>query len=230
MSVPAAKPAYPAAVLFDLDGTLVDTIPDLADAIDAMRVELGLAPIGPAVVAAYTGRGVESMVARSLAHGGGPATTADAARALDLFRQRYRACNGRHSTPYSGVIEALERWRSKVDRLAIVTNKSAQFTLPLLERMDLARFFGVVVSGDTCARKKPDPAPILYACRQLAVDPADTLMVGDSIHDALAARAASVRAVAVPYGYHGEVGVQALPVEAIVPSIAGALDWAAANW
>lgn len=230
MSAPAFKSTYPAAALFDLDGTLVDTIPDLAEAIDTMRAELGLAPIGAGVVARYTGRGVESMVARALAHGGGPTTTAAAAQALDLFRQRYRACNGRHSTVYPGVVTGLDRWRSVVDRLAVVTNKSAQFTLPLLKRMDLARFFDVVVSGDTCARKKPDPEPLLYACRQLAVDPADALMVGDSIHDALGARAAGVRTVAVPYGYHGEVDVQALPVEAIVPSIAGALDWAASNW
>lgn len=230
VSVPASKPACPSAVLFDLDGTLVDTIPDLADAIDGMRREFGLPPIGAAVVATCVGRGVESLVARSLAYGGGPVGTTPAARALVAFREHYRSCNGVRSTLYPGVVAGLERWRSVVGRLAVVTNKSAEFTLPLLERMRLARFFDLVVSGDTCARKKPDPEPLLYACRRLRAQPDDVLLIGDSIHDAGAAQAAGVRMVAVPYGYHGDTDVHALPVDAVVPSIVGAADWAAAHW
>lgn len=223
-------PAYPDAVLFDLDGTLVDTIPDLADAIDAMRAEFDLPSIGPSVVARYVGRGVESLVTRAFAHGGGPPTAASAERALDIFRQHYRACNGARSRIYPGVIAGLQRWGTAAGRLAVVTNKTAEFTLPLLTRMDLARFFDVVVAGDTCARRKPDPAPLLHACRRLQVEPAAALMIGDSIHDALAAQAAGIRMVAVPYGYHGEVRGEALPVEAVVPSIDASVDWAAAHW
>lgn len=230
--MPAVAPAghRPAAVLFDLDGTLVDTLPDLADAIDAMRDAFGLPPIGPCVVATYVGRGVEALVTRALAHGGGPATTVTAAQALDAFRQRYRDCNGVRSHVYAGVIEGLQRWRKIVPRLAVVTNKTAEFTQPLLERMRLAPFFDVVVSGDSCERKKPDPEPLVFACARLGVAAPAALMIGDSIHDALAAQAAGVRMLAVPYGYHGEVAVESLPVEGVVPSIAASVDWVAAHW
>lgn len=230
MATIASRHAHPAAVLFDLDGTLVDTIPDLADAIDAMRADFALLPIGPSVVATYVGRGVEALVTRALAHGGGAATAVSATQALDVFRQHYRACNGVRSRVYPGVVAGLQRWRKAVRRLAVVTNKTAEFTLPLLARMDLAQFFDAVVSGDTCARKKPDPEPLLFACRQLGVAVADTLMIGDSIHDARAAEAAGVRMLAVPYGYLGGVDVHTLPVEAVVPSIEASVDWAAAHW
>lgn len=230
MDHPAAKPAYPVAVLFDLDGTLIDTMQDLADAIDAMRADMELPPLGARVVETYVGKGVPSLVERSLAHGGHPTTTAMTARGLERFREHYRAGNGAHAAPYPGVVEGLRRWRGVARGLAVVTNKSREFTLPLLDSMGLAQFFDAVVCGDTCPRRKPDPDPVLYACRQLGAPPVDALMIGDSINDALAARSAGVVALAVPYGYHAEAGVDLLPVAGVVPSIAAAVDWAAQNW
>lgn len=230
MHVQAPAPTYPAAVLFDLDGTLVNTIPDLAHAIDAMRADFRLPPIGPVVTATYVGQGVESLVARAIAHGGKSPTADIAAHALDSFRRHYRDWNGRDAALYAGVSDGLEGWRRAARKLAVVTNKSAEFTLPLLDHLQLARYFDAVVCGDTCARKKPAPEPLLYACTQLGIAPADALMIGDSSNDACAARAAGVRALAVPYGYHGDTAPEALPVAAVVSSIADSVAWAAANW
>lgn len=230
MHAQASAPTYPAAVLFDLDGTLVNTIPDLAHAIDAMRADFALPPIGPAITAGYVGQGVELLVARAITHGGEPTNAVTPARALDSFRRHYREWNGRDAALYPGVSDGLRGWRRAASKLALVTNKSTEFTLPLLDQLDLARYFDAVVCGDTCARKKPAPEPLLYACRRLGVAPGDALMIGDSSNDARAARVAGVRAVAVPYGYHGDASPDALPVAAVVSSIADSVAWAAANW
>lgn len=224
----AAASAWPHAVLFDLDGTLVDTIADLADAIDATRVEFGLAPIGAAIAASYVGHGIGPFVRDALAHGGtGVSVLGD--DALTHFRAHYRAVNGRRSVLYPGVHEGLTRWRAVAQRLAVVTNKSREFTVPLLEHMQLAAFFDLVVCGDDVAHKKPDPEPLNYACRTLGVTPAATLFIGDSRNDAFAAQAAGIRALAVPYGYHGDDDVHALPVAAVVADIDAAVTWTASH-
>lgn len=225
--VPAvATLAWPRAVLFDLDGTLVDTIADLASAIDATRVDFGLTPIGAAVAAGYVGHGIGPFVRDALAHGGTDVTV-PGDTALTRFRAHYRAINGRQSALYPGVHDGLVRWRAVAQKLAVVTNKSREFTVPLLHHMQLAPFFDLVVCGDDVARKKPDPEPLNFACRTLGVAPTATLFIGDSSNDALAAQAAGIRVLAVPYGYHGDDDVRALPVAAVVPDIDAAVTWAA---
>lgn len=221
--------ALPRAVLFDLDGTLIDTIPDLASAIDATRTDYGEPPLGKALAAFYVGHGVEAFVTDALAHGGAviPATPAEMVK---RFRAHYAAVNGDQSVLFPGVLDGLRHWRAAVQALAVVTNKSTEFTLPLLQRMNIAPFFDCVVCGDTLPRRKPDPDPVLHACAQLGIAPAQGLFIGDSSSDALAARAAGMRALAVPYGYHGEGDVHALPVEAVVPTIAAAFTWAGTHW
>lgn len=223
-----ASSAWPRAVLFDLDGTLVDTIADLAAALDATRADFGLAPIGATIAAGYVGHGIGPFVTDALAHGG-----TDVAALVDdpltRFRAHYRAVNGRQSVLYPGVMAGLEHWRAVAQKLAVVTNKSREFTVPLLEHMQLAAFFDLVVCGDDVARKKPDPEPLQYACRTLGVAPAATLFIGDSRNDAFAAQAAGIRALAVPYGYHGTDDVTALPVAAVVPDIDAAVVWAASH-
>lgn len=216
-------------MLFDLDGTLIDTIADLAAAVDATRAEFGLAPIGATAAAGYVGHGIGPFVMGALAHGGTRVAASDDA-ALARFRVHYRTVNGQRSVLYPGVLDGLGRWRAVVRKLAVVTNKSREFTVPLLDRMHLSAFFDLVVCGDDVARKKPDPEPLAVACRALGVPPAATLFIGDSSNDALAARAAGVRALAVPYGYHGHDDVHALPVAAVVPDIAAAVAWAASHW
>lgn len=217
------------AVLLDLDGTLLDTIPDLARASNAMRVELGMEELPVSTIATYVGKGTENLVKKLLANNpeGRQPSADETAQGLRIFHQHYHRVNGDEATVYPGVIEGLDAFSDAGCALAIVTNKPTEFTLPLIERMGLAGYFSQVVCGDTCARKKPDPMPFLHACELLGAEPAASLAIGDSINDALAARAANMTVLALPYGYNEGMDVRNLPVDDIVMSIAEAAQWAA---
>lgn len=228
------RPFHPACdtmrfsgILFDLDGTLLDTIPDLADAANAMRQDMGLAPIATDIIATYVGKGVEQLVIRVLGHEGTPASVDMVMRGLARYQDHYRALNGQRSRLYPGVLAGLQAFRDQGARLAVVTNKGAEFAAPLLRQMGLDGYFDAVVCGDTCARKKPDPMPLFHACDLLDIAPAQALFIGDSINDALAANAAGMRVLALPYGYNEGCSVQSLPVDAIVESLVEAAQWAA---
>ena len=208
------------AVMIDLDGTLLDTIPDLAAATNLMLEALGHPQLPLDSVRNFVGKGIPRLVERALARDiDGHAAVDDLARALPVFERFYTEVNGRYTTIYPGVREGLEQMREGGFRLACVTNKSAAFTLPLLERMGLAPFFAQTISGDTLARKKPDPMQLLHACAQFGVAPEKMLMIGDSGNDALAARAAGCPVFCVPYGYNEGQPVQSLDVDAIVGSL-----------
>ncbi|AEC21072.1 putative phosphoglycolate phosphatase [Pusillimonas sp. T7-7] len=217
------------AALFDLDGTLLDTIPDLAQAANAMRQDLGLATLAQAIIATYVGKGTENLVMRTLANN--PAGTApsqdDVRQGLALFNRHYHACNGNEAVLYPDVLEGLQAFKEAGCKLAIVTNKPTAFTVPLLECAGIAKFFDCVVCGDTCEQKKPHPMPFLHACSLLDIQPDQALAIGDSVNDALAARAAGIPVLAVPYGYNEGMDVRDLPVNDIVTSIAEAARWAA---
>jgi len=216
------------AALFDLDGTLFDTLADLAAAANAMRVEFGLEPLPRALIGAYIGKGAAKLVERALTGPEGRVVTAAQREdALAVFRQHYLTYNGKEAVLYPGVREGLQDFQAMGLKLGIVTNKLAQFTPPLLEQAGLAALFPCVVCGDTCARAKPDPMPILYACRQLGAEPSQVVMIGDSLNDTLAARAAGVAVLAVSYGYNEGLDVQTLDADAIVPSIVDAARWVA---
>jgi phosphoglycolate phosphatase len=211
------------AVLFDLDGTLLDSAPDLAAAANRMLAELGLAPRDPAVIATYIGKGIPRLVERTLT--GALDATADAAlfaRALPIYERYYAEESGRRSVPYPGVVDGLRMLREAGLPLACITNKAERFTVDLLERTGLNGFFGAVVCGDTVARKKPDPEPVLAACARLGVRPAEALMIGDSANDVQAARAAACPVWCVPYGYNEGRPVESLDCDAIVPDLAEA--------
>lgn len=214
------------AVLLDLDGTLLDSIPDLADAANAMRMELGMAPLREDVIATFVGKGVDNLVRRSLTGSllGSQAGPDDAlfARGRESFYRHYHLVNGDKATVFEGVMPGLLSMRDQGLKLAVVTNKPTEFTLPLLTRTGLAGFFPVVVCGDTCARRKPDPDQVLHACGQFGVPPAHAVTIGDSMNDALAGRAAGTRVLAVPYGYNEGQDVRALDVDGIVPTLADA--------
>ncbi|MEI2415911.1 phosphoglycolate phosphatase [Orrella sp. JC864] len=217
------------AVLIDLDGTLLDTIPDLAHAANAMRVELGMAPLRQAMLATFVGKGTEHLVRRTLAADRDPGEP-DPERfeqALASFHRHYHLVNGDRSTLFPGVLEGLAAMRGQGLKLAVVTNKPTAFTEPLLVKAGLARFFDAVVCGDTTPRKKPDPAPVLHACALLGVQPARCLAIGDSMNDAQAARAAGCKVLAVPYGYNEGQDVRTLDVDGIVASLDEAARWAA---
>jgi phosphoglycolate phosphatase len=215
-----------AAALLDLDGTLLDTLPDLASAANAMRVELGLPPLAQDVIATYIGKGTRNLVRRALAHSlQASVDEAQVDHGLEIFERAYQLVNGDKSLPYPGAVEGVMALRALGLRLAIVTNKPQAFTLPLLQRTGLAGFFEHAVCGDTCARRKPDPMPMLHACALLNIKPAQALVIGDSSNDALAARAAGMRVLAVPYGYNEGHGVHNLDVDDIVATIEDAAAW-----
>jgi phosphoglycolate phosphatase len=195
----------PGMVLIDLDGTLIDSVPDLAYCVDAMMAELGLPARGEAAVRTWVGNGVERLVQRALVNAlDGEPEPALYARALPVFLRLYGENTSGRSRLYPGVREGLDRMRAEGMRLGCVTNKAAQFTLPLLEAKGIRDHFELVISGDSLERKKPDPMPLLHAAGHFKVPPGEALMVGDSRSDVKAARAAGFRIVCMSYGYnHG---------------------------
>lgn len=216
------------AVLLDLDGTLLDTVTDLADAANAMRRSLNMPELSLDTLSSYVGKGSENFVIRVLSNNSA-GTVPDAhqtAQGFSIFLEHYRTLNGKRSDPYPGVLEGLGAFRKAGMKMAVVTNKLEEFTHTLLIRKGLAHFFDAVVCGDTCERKKPDPMPFLHACKLLDVDPADALAIGDSINDAQAARAAGIAVLAVPYGYNEGIDVRTLDVDDIVMTIDDAARWA----
>lgn len=199
----------PKLVLFDLDGTLIDSVPDLAAAVDAMLAELDRPAAGVERVRHWVGNGAQVLVQRALTGEQHPdSESIDPAlfdRAFGLFMAAYGNSASHASTLYPGVIACLEGLQARGVKLGVVTNKPIQFTHPLLDEFGLAPFFSVVLGGDSLPEKKPAPAPLLHAMKLMACSPQETLMVGDSKSDIGAARAAGCPVAAVPYGYnHGE--------------------------
>jgi len=192
------------AVLVDLDGTLVDTAPDLSAAVNATLADLGCAALEIERVRSFIGEGIAVLVRRSLeARLNARVAESSLATAMERFESHYAAANGCHSALYAGVLEGLRAMRARGLKLACVTNKPMRFTEPLLGRFGLLELFDTIIGGDTSRAKKPDPEPVLEACRRLGVAPAACVLIGDSAHDARAARAAGVSFLAVPYGYAG---------------------------
>jgi phosphoglycolate phosphatase len=223
--MPVSFPLRVSAVTIDLDGTLLDTIPDLAAASNMMLEELGFAQLPEARIRTFVGKGIARLVERALEAATGEAP-ADGlrAKALAVYERHYTAVNGKHTTIYAGVEEGLQRLRDKAFPLACVTNKSERFTRPLLDRVGFTRFFEHVVSGDTLEQKKPHPAPVLHACQALAVAPAAMLVIGDSLNDAQAARAAGCPVFCVTYGYNEGQDIRSLDTDALVGSLDEAVD------
>ena len=206
-------------VLIDLDGTLLDTVPDLAAAVNAMLADLGRPALPVEQVASYVGKGADVLVHRSLTESlDGRADTADFQRGKASFYEHYRRENGLNAVVFDGVREALALLRRRGLALACVTNKPREFTHELLARVGLDDF-DVIVSGDDTVEKKPHPAPMLHACALLKVEPAEAAMVGDSENDVLSARAAGCRVIVVETGYNEGRPVGELDADAIVPGL-----------
>lgn len=191
------------AVLLDLDGTLLDTVADLAAAVDAMLVELGRAPIGEGAVRTYVGKGARVLVRRALAGSlDAPFDESGVDAAMPVFERHYQRENGSSARLYPHVVEGLTAMREKGLRLACVTNKPQSFARALLDRTGLAPFFAATVGADPRVARKPDPAPLLHACDRLGVETAHAVTVGDSMNDVQAAHAAGMPVIVVPYGYN----------------------------
>ncbi len=208
------------AAIIDLDGTLLDTAADLAAAVNAMLLAMGRAALPVEQVASYVGKGVEVLVHRALTLSlDGRVPAESFAPAMQSFDAHYRRENGRHASVYPGVLEGLQAMRDAGLKLAVVTNKPIGFAVPLLADTGLAQYFDLVVGGDTVARKKPDPMPMLHVCAQLGIAPEQVVAIGDSLNDALAARAAGMAVLAVPYGYNEGRDARSLDVDAIVDTL-----------
>ncbi|MHA6495496.1 phosphoglycolate phosphatase [Pseudomonas borbori] len=195
----------PRLVMFDLDGTLVDSVPDLAAAVDATLLALGRAPAGVESVRHWVGNGARVLIRRALAGGLHHVDVAEseADQALALFLQAY-ADNHELTEVYPGVVETLDWLRACAIPLAVVTNKPERFVAPLLAEKGLAEYFRWTVGGDSLPRQKPDPAPLLHVMALAGATAPQSLFIGDSRSDVLAAKAAGVACVAVSYGYnHG---------------------------
>lgn len=194
----------PSLVLFDLDGTLVDSAPDLAAAVDRMLVALGHPPAGEARVREWIGRGQPMLIKRALTGELWPeGEPQDFQRAQELYVEFYGEGLAEKSRLYPGVLECLDALRALRIPMACVTNKDSRFTARVLESLGILGYFDVLASGDEFPRPKPDPDALLDAAQRLGVAPEETVMVGDSSADAKAARAAGMMLVMVPYGYHG---------------------------
>jgi phosphoglycolate phosphatase len=212
------------AVLLDLDGTLLDTAPDLTAAANAMLAEQGLGRLPASEIRDFIGRGIPHLVERCLQAAGQPLPCARLESALRSFGAHYRRLNGRASAAFPGVPDALGRLRAAGLRLACVTNKAAAFTAPLLEKSGLAPYFDTVVTADQVGKRKPHPQPFLHACRALGVEPAAAAVIGDSANDAEAARAAGCRVLLVSYGYSEGRDVRTLDCDGVVATLGEAAD------
>ena len=191
------------AAIVDLDGTMVDTQGDFVAALGLVLDELGLPRVDRAFVARTVGKGSEPLLRRTLEQVGGDAGLYE--EAWQAYQRHYLAINGSASEVYAGVAEGLGLLRGAGLRLACLTNKPLAFARPLLASKGLDGYFELVFGGDSFARKKPDPLPLLETCRALGTQPARTLMLGDSRNDAEAAHAAGCPVALVTYGYnHGE--------------------------
>lgn len=203
----------PRLVMFDLDGTLIDSVPDLAAAVDRMLLELGRPPAGLEAVRHWVGNGAQVLVRRALAGGIEHQDVDDALaeRGLALFMEAY-AQSHELTVVYPGVQDTLLWLRKQGVEMALITNKPERFIGPLLDQMKLGRYFRWIIGGDTLPQKKPDPAALLFVMRMAGVTPAQSLFVGDSRSDVLAAKAAGVQCVGLSYGYnHGRPIVDEAP-------------------
>jgi phosphoglycolate phosphatase len=211
----------PAMVLIDVDGTLVDSVPDLAYCVDEMMKQLGMPTHGDAKVREWVGNGVERLVRRALIGKlEGEPDDALYEQAFPIFMELYTENTSKRSFLYPGVKQGLEYLKSEGYKMGCVTNKAAQFTEPLLQDLGVYDYFSIVISGDTLEKKKPDPMPLLHAAEFFKVEPEQALMIGDSISDVKAARAAGFRIVCMTYGYNHGVDIREANPDAIMDSMA----------
>lgn len=208
------------AALIDLDGTMIDTIDDFTASLNGMLAELGARPVTQDETAGYVGKGSEHLVRSVLsARFSAEETDARFAQALERYQAHYAQVNGRHTRLYPDVEPGLAALASAGMKLACVTNKPHRFAVALLEQYGLARYFSVILGGDSVVRKKPDPLPMLAACDAMGVAPSEAVAIGDSENDALAGRAAGMATLTVPYGYNHGKAIQTINSDGIVATL-----------
>lgn len=211
------------AVLFDLDGTLLDTVADITLALNRALAEQQSAPLGLEYVRNLIGRGAPVLVQRVVARLSSRPWPVDPVLLLQRFYFHYdrlHELQEHEARMYPGVAEGFAQLHAQGLRLGVVTNKSRHTATALLVQLNLSPWVEVVVGGDTAEQRKPHPQPLLHACAALQVLPAQTLMVGDSAIDVAAARAAGMRVVCVPYGYNEGADPRTLACDAFIDTLA----------
>lgn len=203
-------------LLFDLDGTLIDSVPDLALAVNLTLQQLGLGTFEESQVRGWVGNGARTLITRALraAQNGIDPAREQIDDALEIFLDNYGNHLGVKTVAYPNVPEVLERLRSGGFRLAIVTNKPHAFVEPILQNLGMSHLFEYIVGGDSLPHKKPDPSPLLHVCDTLGIDRDRCVMIGDSKNDILAAKSAGIHCIGLGYGYNYEE-----PIEAYEPDL-----------
>ena len=231
MSEPS--PAHPApffttparGILFDLDGTLIDSAPDLVGACNDMLKALGREPVALETARGWIGNGARRLVERALTGNFDGEAPADLmATAYPLFEKCYQENLHRDSVLYVGADETLSQCQQSGRRVGCVTNKPGVFTRPLLKAMGLSDYLDPIIGGDDLPRKKPDPLPLLHAAGQWELTPDECLLVGDSISDFHAARACGMPVVLVSYGYSQGLDLYELGPDAVIDSLPQVLE------
>ena len=211
------------AIVIDLDGTLLHTAPELAESANRMLRDMGRPAVSQDLLMSYIGNGIHWLVKRALTcdmHAEPDAALFD--HALPIFEKHYTELL-LESKPFDGVVAGLDALKAAGYRLGCITNKVARYTEPLLQGIGLAHYFEIVLAGDTLPEKKPHPLPLLHSAEFFGVPIERLLLIGDSLSDAQAARAAGCPIICVPYGYnHGEP-VETLNVDAVIPDLTGVL-------
>ena len=192
-------------IIFDLDGTLVDSVPDIAASVNYMFEQIGQDVVSIDTIRGWVGNGVNTLVKRALSN----SVTIDEnldnelyEKALDIFLKYYKENACVKTIMFEGVKESLEALKAKGHILTIVTNKPYDYTGPILETLNIADLFEIYLGADSLEKKKPDPLPLTYLCQKLGIDIEHSVMVGDSKNDILAAKAAQMESIAVTYGYN----------------------------
>ena len=218
----------PEMILIDVDGTLVDSVPDLAFCVDEMMKQLDMPVRGEAAVRDWVGNGVERLTRRALINQlDGEPDDALFEKAYPIFLELYAENTSKRSMLYPGVREGLDYMRTAGYKMGCVTNKAEQFTLPLLGDLGIQDEFEIIICGDTLAEKKPHPLPLLHAAEFFKVLPENSTMLGDSVSDVKAARAAGFQIICMSYGYNHGVDIRDSNPDAVIDSMAelqGILD------
>ena len=188
------------AILFDLDGTLFETAPELSEAVNLMLKDLEMPELKTNEIKRFIGRGAENLIKQSIEVSSKKDPTPVFAKAEKLFAHHYSLISA-NSLMYEGVEKSIIDLKAKDFLLGCVTNKPAIYTEALMNNSRLSDFMDIIVSGDTTEKKKPDPLPILHALNQLNIEPKDAIMVGDSVVDIEAGFEAGTYIFTVPYGY-----------------------------
>lgn len=191
--------------LFDLDGTLVDSVPDLATALNKMLSDRQLPTYDEHVIRHWVGNGARVLVERGLS-GGAEINhhhmQSDVDALLEKFLFYYRTLDTKSTALYEGVFDTLHALKQRGCTLALITNKPSEFIEPILSSFSLSSLFSLTIGGDSLSKKKPSALPLLYACEQLNISPSQCVMVGDSKNDILAAKAANIKSIGLTYGYN----------------------------